>query len=421
MMITEQPRPSVLCWSVVALALYAAPATGAETKTTNVPDARVRTAIELMDVFAERTGLTSDRPPQRYLWTDAFAVCNYLGLERATGDARYRQLALRLVDQVHHVLGRHRADERRTGWISGLGDSDAQNHPTQSGLRIGKKLPERGPKETIDENLEWDRDGQYFHYLTKWMQALDLVARTTGDQRFSRWARELAAKSYAGFSYAPPGGGPPRLYWKMSIELTRPLVPSMGQHDPLDGFVTFVQLQTTPATLASPPLLDKEIAGLASMMQGRDWTTSDPLGLGALLIDAYRVQELLQQGAPIKPELLEQLLEPAAAGLSAYAKQDELKQPASTRLAFRELGLAIGLQAAERTRKALLEPHASPDPRKQLDAILRHVSLRTDIETFWLNAPNRRAQSWTEHQDINEVMLATSLAPDGCLALPPLR
>lgn len=58
--------------------------------------------------------MTSPRPSQRYLWTDAFAVCNFLGLARATGEARYSDLALQLVDQVHHVLGRHRADDRRT-------------------------------------------------------------------------------------------------------------------------------------------------------------------------------------------------------------------------------------------------------------------------------------------------------------------
>ena len=40
---------------------------------------RTEQAIELMMGFAERTGLTAARPHQRYLWTDAFAVCNFLG------------------------------------------------------------------------------------------------------------------------------------------------------------------------------------------------------------------------------------------------------------------------------------------------------------------------------------------------------
>src|SRR5262249_18479870 len=53
-------------------------------------------AAALMLRFAERTGLTSARAERRYLWTDAFAVCNFLGLARATGEARYTELALRL-------------------------------------------------------------------------------------------------------------------------------------------------------------------------------------------------------------------------------------------------------------------------------------------------------------------------------------
>src|SRR5216684_2205383 len=59
----------------------------------------------------------------------------------------------------------------------------------RGGLRIGKKLPERSAGEPFDEQLEWDRDGQYFHYLTKWMHALDQVARSTKQPRFNLWAR----------------------------------------------------------------------------------------------------------------------------------------------------------------------------------------------------------------------------------------
>ncbi len=133
-----------------------------------MPDSRIREAIELMTGFAERTGLSSERPQQRYLWTDAFAVCNFLGLSRMTGGKRYTELALRLVDRVHHTLGRHRDDDSRTGWISGLSEREGENHPTRGGLRIGKGLPERRPDQALDERLEWGRDGQYFHYLAQW-------------------------------------------------------------------------------------------------------------------------------------------------------------------------------------------------------------------------------------------------------------
>ena len=150
-----------------------------------MPDSRIREAIELMAGFAERTGLSSERPQQRFLWTDAFAVCNFLGLSRMTGEMRYTELALRLVDLVHHTLGRHRGDDSRTGWISGLSEREGEGHPTRGGVRIGKGLPERRPDQTFDERLEWDRDGQYFHYLTKWMHALDQLTRSTGKPLFN--------------------------------------------------------------------------------------------------------------------------------------------------------------------------------------------------------------------------------------------
>ena len=126
-----------------------------------------------MAAFAQRTGLSpATEHPQRYLWTDAFAVCNFLELSERTGDQEYRRYATELIDQVHRVLGRFRYDDNRRGWISGLDEQEGRRHPTLGGLRIGKPLKERGADEVLDEQLEWDRDGQYFHYLTKWMHAL---------------------------------------------------------------------------------------------------------------------------------------------------------------------------------------------------------------------------------------------------------
>lgn len=75
---------------------------------------------ELMKKFADQTGLLpTGNKPRRYLWTDAFAVCNFLELYRQTGDAEYKKLTLSLVDQVHTILGKHREDDKRISWISG--------------------------------------------------------------------------------------------------------------------------------------------------------------------------------------------------------------------------------------------------------------------------------------------------------------
>lgn len=384
----------------------------------------IQEAITLMNHYAERTGLTGQQPPQRYLWTDAFAVCNYLGLARITGEDTYTELAQQLVEQVHHTLGRHRDDDQRSGWISGLGEQEGEKHPTMSGLRIGKPLPERGPNEPIDERLEWDRDGQYFHYLSKWMHALDQVARNTELSHYNTWSRELARSAFHAFTYTPASKGQARrMVWKMSIDLTRPQVTSMGQHDPLDGYITNLQLQATAAFLERPdsdPNLVDETAQFEAMTRHGEWATTDPLGLGGLMVDAYRLQQL-QQGEAYADELMVKLLTASLMGLRYYALSGELEQPAHYRLAFRELGLAIGLHAIERMQQAIgNEPRTTvtnPSLSELLKEQMQYQPLREDIEDFWRDPTHQQSTTWTEHQDINEVMLATSLVPNGFLEL----
>lgn len=373
--------------------------------------------------FARRTGLSGDGQVRRYLWTDAFAVCNFLGLERLTGDGRHRELALRLVDQVHHTLGRHRGDDVRTGWLSGSHDQEAEAHPTRGGLRIGKPLPERPPNQPSDDQLEWDRDGQYFHYLTKWMHALDRVTHATGQGIFNLWARELAVVAHRAFTYVPRSGGRKRMYWKASIDLSRPLVTSMGQHDPLDGLVTYEHLDASARAIGSTtqgPSLAEAIADFAVMIDPDSLATPDPLGLGGILVDAFFLGQLVDRptGAE-RDELAGSLLDAALVGLSHYARQPDRHSSADRRLAFRELGLAIGLSAIEMmsrdVRRGADRLGAGSYLGSRIASLLRYLPLRDDIESLWLQPTNRRVDTWLDHEDINEVMLATSLAPEGFL------
>ena len=389
--------------------------------------ARVAQAVELMTAFVSRTGVATAQRSRRYLWTDAFAVCNLLGLERATGEGRHRELALRLVDQVHHTLGRHRSDDVRSGWLSGLDEREAEAHPTRGGLRIGKPLPERRPDEPPDDRLEWERDGQYFHYLTKWMHALDQMTRATGQPIFNAWARELAEVAHRAFTYVPRRGAGRRMHWKMSIDLSRPLVASMGHHDPLDGCVTCAQLDMTARATGAPapgPHLAGATADFAAMIEPKALATADPLGLGGLLVDALRVEQLIQEGAPAQgSDLLAALLEAALVGLTHYLQGAELRSPADRRLAFREFGLSIGLAAVglmdRRARRATAQFAHGSELAQRLASLMRYLPVRTEIESFWLQPEHRRTQSWREHEDINDVMLATSLAPEGFLLIEP--
>ena len=137
--------------------------------------------------------------------------------------------------------------------------------------------------------------------------------------------------------------------------------------------------------------------------------------------DAYKIVQLIINGSFKETGLLKDLLESSLPGLEAYTRDQSWKLPADYRLAFRELGMAIGLNAVERIEKLLGERpelFAKNHPVYSLmKNFTRYAGLSGTIEKFWLGSQNRKAQTWTEHLDINSVMLATSLAPDGYLEL----
>ena len=196
------------------------------------------------------------------------------------------------------------------------------------------------------------------------------------------------------------------MIWKASIDLTRALVASMGQHDPVDGLVACLQLRSTALTVGAPvePDLDAVIADFAAMVDERGLQTVDPLGLGGLMMDAGRLAQLGSRAVFDRGALLDVLLAAARGGLEPFVRSGALQLPASRRLAFRELGLAIGLHA--------IELAGSPSLRD-------YVPLAEVIESFWLDPAHCTGEAWLEHRDINEVMLATSLLPEGWLEIVP--
>ncbi len=197
----------------------------------------------------------------------------------------------------------------------------------------------------------------------------------------------------------------------------------MGQHDPLDGLITYRQIRSTAFELFGPTasVLDSEIADMEAFCKGQNWVTGDPLGIGGLLGDAYQLMQLNLRGGFAHANLFLALLESSLAGLDAIARDPLWKLPDDYRLAFRKLGMAIGLHAVERMKDRMSKnPDLFPRNHKApvlIDHLERHVPLSETIERFWLEPRRRKSRTWTEHRDINSVMLATSLAPGGYLEL----
>jgi hypothetical protein len=199
----------------------------------------------------------------------------------------------------------------------------------------------------------------------------------------------------------------------MSIDLGRPQVSSMGQHDPLDGLLTFQELQAGREDID----LRAEIGALAKLCTDRSWETDDPLGIGGLLCDALRLTRLLGAGTGRSPDLLSELLLASIHGLDSFLRQRSLERSAASRLAFREFGLSIGLHAVGRLRASLggLSIAGTGDVSELVKILERHEDLAVAIERFWRAPESRKGASWRDHRDINEVMFSTSLAPAGFL------
>ncbi|VAW41401.1 FIG00680443: hypothetical protein, partial [hydrothermal vent metagenome] len=150
--------------------------------------------------------------------------------------------------------------------------------------------------------------------------------------------------------------------------------------------------------------------------------TDDPLGIGGLLFDACRTAQMIDHGfsqqAPPRPE---ELLKAALTGLQTFVRTNTLNLPAAYRLAFRELGLTIGMHGVGMIH-ALLEEETGlgrqhPLLVEYIAMLLKYSPIIGLIEDFWLDPGQRSAASWLDHREINMVMLATSLLPDGFLSL----
>eukprot|EP01083_Nonionella_stella_P010063 28778_1 len=286
----------------------------------NLPDMVLSEFIQVMDiVYGKYTnkqwkpkGFKKGQP--RYLWTDAFGVINYLTLYVSTDNEQYLDQAKLLVQDVHDILGHTRDGNKRIG-------NATDDHPTLNGLRIGK---------LNNESNAMDGDGQYFHYLTKWMFALNRLSVISDEPSFNQWAVEMAQGIFPKFV----NKNKQRMYWKMSIDLNTILVGSEGNLDPLSGYVTYKLLQETNANDAN--VLSEEIKTFKQMVDRKMpyFNSTDTLGLGGACWLAHFFLE--------KEPWAAQLALKSLNNLNQLNGRGKFQRSAYSRLAFREFGAVLG-------------------------------------------------------------------------------
>lgn len=256
---------------------------------------------------------------RRYLWSDAFGVCNYISLHDAATEKEHKAQLLNqadvLISDVHEELGCYRDSQRRLG-------SSSIAEPTRGGLRIGKE----------DEQ----EDGQYFHYLTKWMFALSRMSIARGDPKYTEWAVQLAETAHRSFVICGLGGRPLRMVWKMAVDLQHVSVSSEGNLDPFDGLVTYRLLQNASADKS---VLQREIADMSLLVERKlaRFATSDELDSG----------EALWLAEWFRSEPWATMLHAAALeSIKELFESGRFEYPPAYRLLFREMGTVLGLKVA---------------------------------------------------------------------------
>ena len=229
----------------------------------------------------------------RYLWTDAHGLCNLLTLYHVTGDTSYINQSEQLIADVYRILGR------------------------KKGLRIGE---------------EPDRDGQYFHYLTKWIYALNEFGKIKPE--YHEKAVQLVKDIHPHFFKKGRG-----VIWKMMEDLSSPYPGyGLGGLDFYDGYVVY--------KLVDEVALSNEMSDMFSFVQKdyRHFSCTQDLGLGETLWMTHYFQD--EPWAQILRERSVKQLDDMWIQKSD-GKGFFCRHPASRKVkfAFTNYGVSVGCQA----------------------------------------------------------------------------
>ncbi len=80
--------------------------------------------------------------------------------------------------------------------------------------------------------------------------------------------------------------------------------------------------------------------------------------------------------------------------------------------------MAIGLKGVGLIRGSLLgqaDQYGNSANMRLVQELMRYLPMSERIESFWSLPKNRQADTWEAHRDINDVMLATCIEPQGFL------
>jgi hypothetical protein len=248
---------------------------------------RIETALRRLEWMHERAIWPNGK---RYLWTDAFGVVLLVSLFRATGDKRFLDQAEWVVAEVDRVLGRER------------------------GIRIGEAP---------------DRDGQYYHYLAKWIFALTRLGSILPDYR--ERALSLVGEIHEPFIRRRVG-----VVWKMKEDLSAPYPGyGLGALDAFDGYVAYRLLDERALAGAIADMREIMELSYPKMAITQDLA----LGMMLWLCHVYPQEDWARVQGPRCISTLENMwVDPPG----YFCREPHAR---TVRFAFTNYGVSLGLQA----------------------------------------------------------------------------
>jgi len=283
----------------------------------------------------------------RYLWTDAYGLILYLSLYKELKDNKYLENAEHLVNEVYRVLGR------------------------KKGIRIGEAP---------------DRDGQYYHYLTKWMYALNEFGKIKPE--YHEKAVQLVKDIHPAF-VAKLKAGKSFVWWKMKEDLSGPY-PGYGKGglDHYQGYVIY--------KLIDEKALSTEIEEMRQMVE-QDYPSficNQDLGIGDMLWTAHFFPN--EKWAGVVYERGMHLLDLMWVDVDSqrgyfkryYGHEDQ-------KIAFSNYGVSVGLQAVnvwkdryEKLNKYFENYHHEFDPKYDTEAITHVMACTSYFPGLFLKSYN---------------------------------
>ena len=378
-----------------------------------------------------------------YLWTSSYGLLRMLFLYKKN-KVEKKEIE-EYIKKVHGVLGKNaftneKLSEKIKYKLEWLKDYESQISqifkddvdPLFGSLRIGKHEQQNG-----------EEPGIYLHYITKWVYSLVKASQILENKVYLYQACNIMLTMCEKNVFPGTNNKYPR---KMKQELDEPLQMSEILNDPLEVFISIINLIVTLTKLEENNnkenkinkikniyinsliiALEKNIPRIIEYNKNpNSLITNDKLGIGFLLISCYKIRIIInklrskmldilftkmsykkKEFSKLINELYQNLLSVSDTCIREYCnfKKDEVNDDA-----YRWFGISIGLKAIKILETKFIKKSKNKEEIQLIKKLTQYYNIRNDIHDNY-NTISFRKGNWEEHKDINIVTFLYSKNP----------